>query len=83
MAHQLGVGRLLAADHHGGHAAGDDGVNAVLPGPITTEQANHDDVGRRQQFLELTGDQPRRVRPPEVCSCRPRRDQVSIGRRQQ
>ena len=56
MAHQVGVGCLLATDHHGRHAAADNGVDAVLPGPVAAEDPHHDEVGA----VELLGRAHRR-----------------------
>ena len=56
MAHQLGVGCLLAADHHRRHAAGDNGVDAVLPGPVAAEDPHDDEVGAVEQLVQLAAD---------------------------
>ena len=58
MAHQLGVRGLLAADHDGRHAAGLQCVDAVLPGAVAAEDADHGDVGAAEQFGEFAVDQP-------------------------
>ncbi len=67
MAHQVGVGRLLAADHHRRHAAADDGVDAVLPGPVAAEDPQPRTRSAPSSMLgELTVDEPRRVGPPDT-----------------
>lgn len=62
--HQVGVGRLFPAHHHGRHPAGGHRVDTVLPGAVAAEDAHDDDVGAGQQLVELTVDKPRRVGPP-------------------
>ncbi len=83
MAHQVRVGHLLAADHHRRHAAADNGVDAVLPGPVAAEDAHHDEVNPVELIIELAVDEPRRVSPPILRVARPGGDQVGVGRRQQ
>ncbi len=83
MAHQLGVGRLLAADDDGRHPAGDHGVDAVLPGAIAAEDAHDGDVGAGQQLVELAVNESRRIRPPVARPAGAGGDQVGVGRRQQ
>ena len=61
----------------------DDGVDAVLPGPVAAEDPHHDEVGAVEQLLELTVDEPRRVGPPVPRTAGARGDQVGVGRRQQ
>ena len=83
MAHQVGIWCLLAADHHRRHAASDNRVDAVLPGPVTAEDPHHDEIGAVELFAELTVDKPRRVRPPVLRTAGTGGDQVGVGRRQQ
>ena len=83
MAHQLGVGRLLAADDDRRDAARDDGVDAVLPGPVAAEDPHHGQIGAVELFGELTVDEPRRIGPPVMRTARTRGDQVGVGCRQQ
>lgn len=46
---QLGVGGLLAADQHRGHAAGDHRVDPALPGPVAAQDPDHHDGDAGQQ----------------------------------
>ena len=66
VAHQFGVGRLLAADHHRRHAAADDGVDAVLPGPVAAEDPHDDEIHAVELLGELTVDEPGRDWPTDT-----------------
>ena len=47
--HELGVRRLLAAEHDGGHPGGQHRVEPVFPGPPPAEDADDDDVRAVEQ----------------------------------
>jgi hypothetical protein len=47
--HQLGVGGLLAAEHHHRDRPGEQRVEALLPGPAAAEDAHDDEVGAVEQ----------------------------------
>ena len=81
--HQIGVGRLFSADHHGGHPARGDRVDTVLPGPVAAQDPGHHHAGAGEQLLEFALDQPRRVSPPVLGTAGAGGDQVGVGGREQ
>ena len=58
MAHQVGVGRLLAADHDGRQTCRADLVDAVLPCAVAAEDPDHHRLHAVQQLGQLAVDQP-------------------------
>lgn len=62
--HQLGVGGLFAGQHDHRAGAGEQGVQALLPGAASAEQADHDQFGALQQGGQLLGGEPGRVAEP-------------------
>ena len=81
--HQVGVGGLLTADHHGRDPARDDGVDSVLQGAVAAEDPDDHDRGTVEQFREFAGSQPGWVGPAVVRTAGTRGNQVGVGGRQQ
>ena len=82
--HQVGVGGLLAADDHRGHSAGHDGVDAVLPRPVTAQDSHDGDVGSGEKVPELAVDEPCRIGPPVARTAGAGGDQIRVrGREKQ
>lgn len=84
VAHQLGVGQLLAAEHDDGCAVRQDRVDAVLPGPHRPEDADDHQVGAVEQARQLGADvEARRIAQRVFGVGAQRRQQVGVGRGQQ
>ena len=83
MAHQVGIGRLFAAEHDGRDTARGDAVDAVLPGAVPAEHPHDRDVGAVEQCVQFALDEPRWVRPAVARPAGTSGDQVRVGRRQQ
>lgn len=83
--HQLGVGGLFAGQHDHRAGAGQQRVQALLPGAATAEQADHDEVGALQQRGQVLGGEPGRVAEPVADRSLggAGTEQVGVGRRQQ
>ncbi len=83
--HQLGVGGLFPGQHHHRAGAGQQRVQALLPGAAAAEQADHDELGALQQRGQVFGGEPGRVAEPVAHGALggTGAQQVGVGRRQQ
>ncbi len=76
--HELGVRLLLAAEHDRGHPAGQDGVQAVRPGPAPAQDADHDGGGTVDQRRHVRGREAGRIAEPVAGAARAGGQQVGI-----
>ena len=84
MAHEFGIGSLLATEDQHGHTGGEDGVEAVLPRAGRAEDSHHDEVGAVDHRRKIARDiQPRRVGEHILRSRGAGRQEVGVGRGQQ
>ncbi|WP_344835477.1 hypothetical protein [Nonomuraea dietziae] len=77
--HQLGVRRLLPAQHHHRPGAGEQPVEALLPRPAPAEQPHHHQVDALDERGQLLGCQPCGVPQPVRGATRPGAQQVGVG----
>ena len=84
VAHQLGVGRLLATQDDHRWAGSEHDIEPVLPRPHRPEQPHHDEVGIGDDGRQRVRDvEARRVGQRVVGSRGTSREEVGVGRRQQ
>jgi hypothetical protein len=81
--HQVGIRSLLATERDHRDPAGEQRVDAVLPHPVTAEDAHHDDVHAVNQRRQVLRPDPGRIGQEVVGAAGPRAQQVGVRRRQQ